>query len=156
MTTTWLAEGPAATPWPDGALRWHGLDGAPDRAYVEATRAPGAGWQPLTLLNAMDGASHGQPASHHYVVETDVAPAHEQEFNAWYTQEHLPGLARVPGTIRAARFQREGSPRYLACYHLTSPEVLHSAPWLAVRHTDWSSRVRPLFLNTRRLMFRAA
>ncbi len=84
-----------------------------------------------------------------------MVPEDEDELNAWYDQEHLPGLAGVPGTIIAMRFRRaSGSPKYLACYDLTTPATLERDEWLAVRHTAWSSRVRPLFRNTRRTMFR--
>ena len=49
----------------------------------------------------------------------------EEEFNAWYREEHLPGLAAVPGTVGAYRFLRPvgRSPRYVACYDLLSPQV---------------------------------
>ena len=30
----------------------------------------------------------------------NVAPEHEADFNAWYDQEHLPLLSKVPGTWR--------------------------------------------------------
>lgn len=58
-------------------------------------------------------------------------------------------MAGVPGTVRAGR-----SPRHHACYGLRTQETLGSPPWLAVRATDWSSRVRPAFRNTKRTMFR--
>jgi len=32
--------------------------------------------------------------------------------------------------------------------------AFNSAPWLAVRGTPWSSRVRPHFIHTRRTMYR--
>lgn len=80
---------------------------------------------------------------------------HDDDLNAWYAQEHLPGLASVAGTVRAARYlDAAGSPRYYACYDLASPEALGSPAWLAVRGTAWSARVRPAFRNTRRTMFR--
>lgn len=70
-----------------------------------------------------------------------MLPEAEQDLNAWYDQEHLPGLASVPGTVRAMRFEcRDESPRYLACYDLHTRETFGSPPWLAVRATDWSSR----------------
>ena len=107
--------------------------------------------QPVCLLA---GASHGQDAPWHYVVETDVTPEQDDDLNAWYDQEHLPGLAGVPGTVRAERYLcGEGSPRYHACYDLHTQETFGSPPWLAVRATDWSSRVRPAFRNTQRTMF---
>jgi hypothetical protein len=35
----------------------------------------------------------------------NVAPEVEADFNAWYDEEHLPALARVPGTLAARRFR---------------------------------------------------
>lgn len=117
--------------------------------------APGAHARMLHLTLDLPGASAGQEAPWHYIVETDVLPEAEADLNAWYDQEHLPGLASVPGTVRAQRWEcRDASPRYLACYDLHTQETFGSPPWLAVRATDWSSRVRPSFRNTRRTMFR--
>lgn len=117
--------------------------------------APGAQARVLHLTLDLPGASAGQEAPWHYIVETDVLPEAEADLNAWYDQEHLPGLASVPGTVRAQRWEcRDASPRYLACYDLHTQETFGSPPWLAVRATDWSSRVRPSFRNTRRTMFR--
>ena len=116
---------------------------------------PGAHARVLHLTLDLPGASAGQEAPWHYIVETDVLPEAEADLNAWYDQEHLPGLAAVPGTVRAQRWEcRDESPRYLACYDLHTQETFGSPPWLAVRATDWSSRVRPSFRNTRRTMFR--
>jgi len=101
------------------------------------------------------GASRGEAAPFHYIVETDVVSAHEADLNAWYDSEHMPGLAACPGSVRARRFRDpDGSPRYLSCYDLVRAETLGSEPWLAVRHTAWSGRVRPHFRNTKRTMFR--
>jgi len=101
------------------------------------------------------GASSGEAPRFHYVVETDVVPEHETDLNAWYDTEHMPGLAACPGSVRARRFRNpDGSPRYHACYDLARTETFGSEPWLAVRHTAWSDRVRPHFRNTKRTMFR--
>ncbi len=116
---------------------------------------PGARSRVLHQTLDLAGASAGQDAPWHYIVETDVLPEAEADLNAWYDQEHLPGLAAVPGTVRALRYEcRDESPRYLACYDLQTRETFGSPPWLAVRASDWSSRVRPSFRNTRRTMFR--
>jgi hypothetical protein len=137
-----------------GVTLWRSLDGLQGRAYCQSSGNPGESWTPLEEVRSIEGPNHGEPPVCHYVVEADVAAEHEQDFNAWYEQEHLPGLAAVPGTIRAARYRRlSGSPRYLACYDLKSPSTTERPEWLAVRHTEWSSRIRPLFLNTRRSMF---
>src|SRR5215467_15894642 len=56
----------------------------------------------------------------------------ETAFNAWYDNEHLPALARVPGVLSARRFRTAaggGSPRYVALYHLTSPGVVSGDEW---------------------------
>lgn len=101
------------------------------------------------------GASSGATPGFHYVVETDPEPGWMPEMEKWYDTEHMPGLAAVPGTVRARRFiNHDHGPLSLACYDLVSENTLGSAPWLAVRNTPWSSRVRPHFTNTRRTMFR--
>jgi hypothetical protein len=130
------------------------------RAAEQAANLPsleGAKIASAKLLPVFDrpGASRTVAAQFHYVVEMDVVPEHEGDLNAWYDKEHMPGLAACPGTVRARRFRNpDGSPRYHACYDLTRTETLASAPWLAVRQTAWSDRVRPHFRNTRRTMFK--
>lgn len=116
---------------------------------------PGARARVLRLTLDLAGASAGEDAPWHYVVETDVLPEAEADLNAWYDREHLPGLASVPGTVRARRYEcGHEAPRYLACYDLRTRETFGSPAWLAVRASDWSGRVRPSFRNTRRTMFR--
>lgn len=109
-----------------------------------------------TLRPAFDtpGAAAGQPARFHYVVETDPEDGWHDEIARWYDEEHMPGLAAVPGCIRATRALHLGrGPRSFAAYDLVAPDVLGSPPWLAVRGTAWSDRARPHFTNTRRTMF---
>jgi|GEM_PF-257020 len=109
----------------------------------------------LQATQGIPGASKHASAQWHYVVETDVQPEAEGDFNDWYANEHLPGLASVPGTILAARLHNaHGRPRYHALYLLETRDTFGSPAWLAVRATDWSSRVRPNFTNTKRTMFR--
>lgn len=160
-------------PWSDDAadaLRalpvelFRAVDGGEGHAYADLAlagfvRERAASWRGASIatlapLLDLPGASAGAAAPYRYVVETDVEPAREADFNAWYDSEHMPGLAQVPGTVRAQRFRNaSGSPRYHACYDLVAPQTLGSPPWLAVRATSWSDRVRPTFRNTRRTMF---
>jgi hypothetical protein len=113
---------------------------------------------PLELLKDIPGASAGEAAPFHYVVEAGVDAEHESEFNAWYDAEHLPGLAAVAGCVRARRLRiletPDGRSIYLACYDLVSPSSLTTEAWLAVRRTPWSDRVRPTFRDTKRTVFR--
>jgi hypothetical protein len=118
-------------------------------------RFPGAECVLLDTTLSCKGASAGRAAPWHYVVETDVRPEADADFNAWYDTEHMPGLAAVPGTVLARRHAaRFGRPAYYATYDLETQETFGSPPWLKVRGTDWSSRVRPNFMNTGRTMFR--
>ena len=102
------------------------------------------------------GASAQAPARFHYVVETDPEDGWFDEISRWYDEEHMPGLASVPGCIHAWRYlNRSGNgPVSFACYDLASEDTLGSPAWLAVRHTAWSDRARPHFTNTRRTLFR--
>jgi len=39
------------------------------------------------------------------LVYTDlIEPKYEEEFNAWYNSEYIPGYRKVPGVIYARRF----------------------------------------------------
>ena len=137
------------------AQTWRSVDGKWGRLHGNG-EGPAAA-TPLICLHQLSGVSAGQQATHYYFVETDVSDQNEAEFNDWYNEEHLPGLSRVPGTISARRFLRlVGAPRYLACYELTNAATLDHPAWLAVRHTAWSDRIRPLFQNTRRTMYSLA
>jgi hypothetical protein len=71
---------------------------------------------------------------------TEPPPAMEEEFNAWYDDEHLPERLAIPG-FRSARRWVCGR-TYLATYELDSAAVLQSAPYLARFHnqTPWSKR----------------
>jgi hypothetical protein len=110
---------------------------------------------PIVVLIGKEGATRGSAPLFHYVVETDVEPEHEEDLNDWYNNEHLPGLAAVPGCIAATRYRNMlHSPRYIAAYDLISPDVLERPEWLAVRNTPWSARVRPHLFNTKRTLFR--
>lgn len=81
-------------------------------------------------------------------VAIDVEPGIEAEFNEWYNTEHLPQLGAVPGVLAARRFQAAGADverKYLALYHLTSPDVTRSAAWSKAANTPWTEKMRPHF-----------
>jgi hypothetical protein len=156
----WEHASAVARMWVAATHLYRSEDGREGCAYFEggdvAPPVPGgASLVRLRLLQDLRGAAMGQDARWHYVVATDVLAGQEDDFNAWYEREHLPGLAAVPGTARAARYEiAEGpGPRYHACYDLAERSASNSPEWLAVRATPWSSRVRPAFLNTRRTMY---
>jgi hypothetical protein len=89
-----------------------------------------------------------------FVVAMDIQPASEDEFNDWYNTEHIPLLSAVPGVICARRFRAiEGTPRYVAIYHLTEAKVYASAPWREADQTPWIGRMRRFQSNRHYFMF---
>ena len=62
---------------------------------------------------------------------TDIDPAHENEFNRWYDEEHIGHLLAVPGFLSAGRYRAlRGGPKYLAMYELEDHNVLRSTAYL--------------------------
>lgn len=89
----------------------------------------------------------------------NVAPEAETEFNTWYDEEHVPRLLTVPGCLAARRFRitsavSEGNQRYLALYHLDSPEVCSSKAWNEAAVTKWTEKMRPHYRDPLRLPLR--
>ena len=84
----------------------------------------------------------------------NIAPELETEFNAWYDKEHIPALGAVPGVLCARRFRGTGNRRYVALYHLETPDVVESDEWKRARQSDWTSRLQPNFRDHLRLVLR--
>jgi hypothetical protein len=85
----------------------------------------------------------------------NIAPELEAEFNEWYDKEHIPALAAVPGVLCARRFRgTSGNRKYVALYHLATPDVVESAEWKRARQSDWTSRLQPRFRDHLRLVCR--
>jgi hypothetical protein len=85
----------------------------------------------------------------------NVAPEFEAEFNEWYDKEHIPALAAVPGVLCARRFRgTSGNRKYVALYHLATPEVQESAEWTQARESEWTTRLKPHFRDHLRLVCR--
>lgn len=142
-----------------GGAQWLAEDGSEACAYLpdatEVQKIPELSLVRLEQTLALAGEAPGRDASWHCVVATDVIPAHEVDFNAWYDTEHLAGLAAVPGVVgaRHCRVVEGTGPMHHAAYDLAQRSAFNSPAWLAVRGTPWGSRVRPNFLNTRRTMY---
>jgi len=76
---------------------------------------------------------------------TEPPPAMEEEFNAWYDEEHLAERLAIPGFRSALRWVAQvpaGQGKYLATYELDSLEVLTSSVYLSryQHQTPWSRR----------------
>ncbi|HYN12581.1 MAG TPA: hypothetical protein VET51_08065 [Burkholderiales bacterium] len=76
---------------------------------------------------------------------TEPPPAMEEEFNAWYDEEHLAERLSIPGFRSAQRWVADlppGEGKYLANYELDSLAVLSSPAYLERfrNQTPWSKR----------------
>ena len=110
----------------------------------------------LQAMMHLASSSAQETATTHYAVETDPEAGWETEIFKWYDEEHMPGLARVPGCLVARRYLNlDHNPRSFACYDLVSLDVLKTDAWLAVRASAWSDICRPHFTNTLRTQFQS-
>jgi antibiotic biosynthesis monooxygenase (ABM) superfamily enzyme len=77
------------------------------------------------------GGTEAMFPEHILTVRATVEPAHEEEFNRWYNQEHIPDVLKlIPGCLGAARYRvvdGDGSHQYMAVYRFTSEAALRSA-----------------------------
>ncbi|MGC3026902.1 hypothetical protein ACPUER_17450 [Burkholderia sp. DN3021] len=80
---------------------------------------------------------HGQ-----LCVWTDIDPAHEADFNAWYDREHMQERVAIPGFTHARRFRATdaGPRRYLALYVTDMLDVFRSDAYRRAftQQTAWS------------------
>lgn len=85
------------------------------------------------------------------MVYSDVAAEHDEEYNRWYNEEHIPERLSIPGVLNAARYQAvAGGPKYLACYELEAADVWHAEAWQKwlQNPTPWSRRMSPSVIGT--------
>lgn len=59
----------------------------------------------------------------------------EEEFHAWYDEEHVPLRVGVPGFVSARRYRDtgEGAKGFLAVYEMDAPDVLKSSAYGEVK-----------------------
>lgn len=95
------------------------------------------------------------------VFTTNVDAAAEAEFNEWYDTEHIPRLSALPGVLMARRFKAagpsiagSGDRKYVATYHLTSPEVCETSAWKEAALTPWTRKMLPHLKDSLRLRCR--
>jgi hypothetical protein len=124
--------------------------------YLEHYRSPSP-WTRRSLENtivfrrwACEQINPGDAPPHmmshaQFVAIGDSPPEHEDEFNRWYDEEHIPMLSRVPGVLRARRFfDPDGKPRYVALYDLADESVTQHPDWQAAIRTEWARKIGKL------------
>jgi hypothetical protein len=88
------------------------------------------------------------------IVQTDIAPEMEEEFNRWYDKEHIPRLLGVPGVVKAVRGLNAGNgPKYIAIYEHENSEVQHTPAYKNAIETEWAHKIQPHLRNFKRNVF---
>ncbi len=79
------------------------------------------------------------------LVLIEIDPAHDDDFNRWYRDEHYPERMACPNWRFVAM---EGEPKYLAIYDLESPAVLESEDYKKIiGPSQWAERLMPHFVK---------
>ena len=86
------------------------------------------------------------------MVWTEVPADKEEDYNAWYNEEHIGERLAIPGFLSAARYESDspGAPKHLAMYELENIGVMTSEAYLSVRAnpTEWTKRCSPDVIAT--------
>jgi hypothetical protein len=115
------------TPAPPGVM-----ESVTYTSTIYRERYPAGGWLAPDGTVEAGEEPMGQAILH---VMMDVEHAWDDELNAWYAEEHLPGLLEVPGMLAGRRFVdaswsamgasvADGHHQYLAVYELADADVV--------------------------------
>jgi hypothetical protein len=83
-----------------------------------------------------------------------VDERHERDLAAWYTEEHIPALHRIPGWHRTRRYElRDGvAPRFLILHELAGVDLFDTDAYRAATSTPWRAEImRSVTANERRV-----
>ena len=79
-------------------------------------------------------------AKHLLVVFSEAQPGREDEYNAWYQDQHLPDVLKVPGFRAAQRYRLQpaegqdgAAARYLALYEVETNDIAAAMADLTAR-----------------------
>jgi hypothetical protein len=105
-----------------------------------------------------DGSAAGRLAPVILSVALSVPEGSEGDLAAWYTEEHIPMLLKVPGWRRIRRFRLVRAmdapgPEFLSVHELVGPEVLEDPGYRAAISTPWRDRVVASALRRERRVF---
>jgi hypothetical protein len=112
-----------------------------DRRVYEQISSDGPGPGPVILAVAMS-----------------VPASAEEDLVAWYAEEHIPMLLKVPGWRRIRTFRLRQSldgpgPDFLALHELAGPEVLEEPGYRVAVSTPWRDQVVAQALRRERRVF---
>jgi len=84
------------------------------------------------------------------VLQINIAPDYEAEFNEWYEDEHINLISHIPGWRRTRRYTVEEysqeEPIKFLTFHEWTRVVPNDDPGvIAVGETEWAQKIIPLF-----------
>lgn len=76
------------------------------------------------------------------VVQVEIDPVDEEEFNRWYDEEHIPEKLAEPGFLAVRRFKSsDGAPKYMVIYELEEPDAATKPSYMRKEPTEWSKSI---------------
>ena len=99
-------------------------------------------------------------AGYIYLVQMDIPPELEEDFNRIYDTQHVPNILTVPGVRSCARYRVEsgdveGVARYAAVYEIDSADLPTTDEWKAASDKgDWITDIRPYATNRTRVVYK--
>jgi hypothetical protein len=104
----------------------------------------------------LDGPAWSEAPPYQLTVSMSPAPGGDEDFVAWYRQEHIGTLLAVPGWRRVRLFKQvEGAgPAFMAVHELESPAVFDAPEYEASISTPWRQRIRSSVTRYERNLFK--
>lgn len=76
------------------------------------------------------------------IVQVEIDPADDEEFNRWYDEEHVPEKLASPGFVSARRFRaHDHEARYLVIYELETPDAATTPAYMRKEPSEWSKSI---------------
>jgi len=84
-----------------------------------------------------------------FIVTVEVEPLDDADYDAWYREEHLDALHKVPGYCRSQRYKlgppvpkltMGDPPRYIAVHEVDDVNKWFSGPEHAAVWSDWTKK----------------
>jgi len=127
-------------PLPDTPPEWLTLRHTYDAEAVSRLRA--------------DGRPEPDTANGLRFVAMNCAEGAEDEFHAWYEEDHLPKFSHVTGVLEGRRLHSPDSPRkHLALYWLEDIDIVGIPEWKAAAGTEWTAEMRKKTFDRDRINF---
>ncbi len=95
-----------------------------------------------------------------YLVQMDVPPALEADFNRIYDTQHVLEISKVPGVLGVKRNVLDnpspGAPKYSAIYRVSPSDVPQGPAWVKASDTgDWKLQIPPHTFNRMHALYNA-